>query len=321
MLETPVLLIAFRRPDTTRKVLEAIRQVAPTRLFVACDGPRKDKLGEKEACLETRRVIEQEIDWPCNILKLYRDENLGCRNGVSSAITWFFEHVEEGIILEDDCVAHPTFFSYCQTLLDWYRSDTRVWCISGDNFQDGQWRGDGSYYFSRYPHCWGWATWKRAWQHYDAELSTWPLAKSLNILSSVIPDPLELEAWISRFDHLLNYGQLDTWDYIWTYSCWVNNGLTALPNVNLVQNIGFDIDATHTTQQEAVHRSIPAKQLSEIKHPSFVIRDEQADAYTFEHFLGGAEQRRAHNNKNDWMFRQIYRGRGTLSRIKRSLFC
>ena len=139
-MHTPLLLIAWRRPHTLRQVIDAIRPVEPTRLFVACDGPSPERPGEAEKVAATRAVIEHEINWPCKIERLYSDVNQGCRLGVSRAITWFFEQVEEGIILEDDCVPHPDFFLYCTTLLERYRHDTRVWCISGNNFRDGQWR-------------------------------------------------------------------------------------------------------------------------------------------------------------------------------------
>ena len=193
----PVLILAWRRPHTLRQVINALRPVGPTQLYVACDGPNPDRFGEADKVEATRLLIDQEIDWPCEIHHLYSDVNQGCRLGVSRAITWFFEHVEEGIILEDDCVPHPVFFPYCQNLLDRYRYDHRVWCISGSNFQNGHWRGDGSYYFSRYNHCWGWASWRRSWQHYDAELSNWPLFRDSGSLRSVFEDPIELSYWYS----------------------------------------------------------------------------------------------------------------------------
>ena len=142
--DVPILLIAWRRPHTLRQVIDAIRQVQPTRLYVACDGPIPDRPGEAEKVLATKNVIEDEINWKCHVEHLYSDVNQGCRLGVSRAVSWFFDQVEEGIILEDDCVPHPDFFTYCSTLLDRYRHDTRVWCVSGNNFQNGQWRGDGS---------------------------------------------------------------------------------------------------------------------------------------------------------------------------------
>ncbi len=165
-LTIPVLFLIFNRPDTTQPVFNEIREAKPTKLFVAADGPRDNKKGEKEECEKTRKIIEQ-VDWDCELYKLYRDKNLGCKIAVSSAIDWFFENVEEGIILEDDCLPHPSFFRFCQELLEKYKGDERVFVISGDNFLFGRKRTNYSYYFSRYNHCWGWAGWIRTLSDYD----------------------------------------------------------------------------------------------------------------------------------------------------------
>jgi hypothetical protein len=284
-MDTPVLLIAWRRPHTLRQVIDAIRPVTPTRLYVACDGPNPKRSGEAEKVAATRAVIEHEIDWPCQTERLYSDANQGCRLGVSRAISWFFEQVEEGIILEDDCVPHPDFFPYCITLLERYRHDTRVWCISGNNFQDGQWRGDGSYYFSRYNHCWGWASWSRCWQHYDANLSHWPALRDSGLLDTIFEYPVERNYWSSIWQRLLDAGEPDTWDYQWTFTCLANGGLTALPNRNLVSNVGFGEDATHTTGG-AIYTTI-SEGVDPTRHPTFLLRDAAADRYTFNHLFGG----------------------------------
>lgn len=288
-MDTPLLLIAWRRPRTLRQVINAIRPVAPTRLFVACDGPNPERPGEAEKVAATRAVIEHEIDWPCQNERLYSDVNQGCRLGVSRAITWFFEQVEEGIILEDDCVPHPDFFPYCTTLLERYRHDTRVWCISGNNFQNGHWRGDGSYYFSRYNHCWGWASWRRCWQHYDAEISKWPALRDSRLLETIFEDPLERKYWRRIWQRLVDEGKPDSWAYRWTFTCLANGGLTALPNVNLVTNVGFGEDATHTTGKgfdTSVDAGIDTNQI-----PAFLLRDASADRYTYDHIFGGKWQR------------------------------
>lgn len=284
-LNTPLLLIAWRRPHTLRQVIDAIRPLAPTRLYVACDGPNPERPGEAEKVAATRRVIEQEINWPCQIERLYSDVNQGCRVGVSRAISWFFDQVEEGIILEDDCVPHPDFFNYCSSLLERYRDDTRVWCISGNNFQDGHWRGDGSYYFGRIPLIWGWATWRRCWQHYDAECSQWPSLRESGLLRSVFEDSVEREYWSRIWERLLVAGGPDTWDYQWTFTCLVNSGLTAIPNRNLVSNKGFGDDATHTTGR-AIDTSVGAG-IDASRNPSFVLSDSIADRYTFDQHFGG----------------------------------
>jgi hypothetical protein len=290
-MDTPLLLIAWRRPHTLRQVIDAIRPVAPTRLYVACDGPNPERPGEAEKVVATRAVIEHEIDWPCQIERLYSDVNQGCRLGVSRAISWFFEQVEDGIILEDDCVPHPDFFPYCATLLERYRHDTRVWCISGDNFQNGQWRGDGSYYFSRYNHCWGWASWKSCWQHYDADLNQWPALLNSGLLESIFPERLERKYWTRIWERLLETGQPNTWDYQWTFTCLINGGLTALPNHNLVHNVGFGDDATHTTSEDAT-ASIGLG-MATINHPILILRDIQADRHTFRNHYRTGWSRRA----------------------------
>jgi hypothetical protein len=283
-MNTPILLLCWRRPHTLRQVIDAIRPVAPTRLFVACDGPNSHRLDEAKKVAATRDVIEQEIDWPCKIQLLYSDVNQGCRLGVSRAITWFFEQVEEGIILEDDCVPHPDFFPYCSTLLERYRHDTRIWCISGNNFQSGHWRGDGSYYFSRYNHCWGWASWRRCWKHYDADLSHWPVLCSSGFLVSMFEDPLERSYWTRIWSRLVYEGKPDSWAYRWSFTCLANGGLTVLPNRNLVNNVGFGEDATHT-MGSAINTTIE-EGIDLTRHPSFLLRDVAADRYTFDNHFG-----------------------------------
>jgi hypothetical protein len=288
-MNTPLLLIAWRRPHTLRQVIDAIRPLAPTRLFVACDGPSADRPGEATKVAATRMVIDTEIDWPCQIERLYSDVNQGCSVGPIRAITWFFEQVEEGIILEDDCVPHPDFFSYCVNLLERYRHDTRVWCISGNNFQNGQWRGDGSYYFSRYNHCWGWASWRRCWQHYDANLIRWPALRDSGLLEGIFENVFERQYWSEIWQRTYEKNTPITWwDYQWFFTCTTHGGLTVLPNNNLVSNVGFGEDATHTTG--IANPTVADQGLTELIEPSFVIRDMSADQYTFTHVFSGRPQ-------------------------------
>jgi hypothetical protein len=289
MFRVPILLLCWRRPAAIRQVIDAIRALEPVTIFVACDGPSLDRFGEAQKVDQTRLVIDQHIDWPCNIRRLYSEHNQGCYLGVSRAITWFFSHVEEGIILEDDCVPHPDFFPYCSTLLERYRDDTRVWCISASNFQDKQWRGDGSYYFSRYNHCWGWASWRRCWQQFDSDLSQWPNLRDSGLMNSVFEDPIERAYWSKIWQCLFDTGKPDSWAFRWFFTCLSNGGLTALPNRNLVNNVGFGEDATHTKSNQ-VDTAI-SEGLIVQRHPSFVLRDLFADRYTFDHFFGGKWQR------------------------------
>jgi hypothetical protein len=287
----PTLLIVWRRPHTLRQVIDAIRPIAPKYLFVACDGPSPDRPGESAKVVATREVIDTEIDWPCQIERLYFDVNQGCSDGPIRAISWFFEQVEEGIILEDDCVPHPDFFSYCASLLECYRHDTRVWCISGNNFQNGLWRGDGSYYFSHVPLIWGWATWKRCWMHYDKSLRSWPSFRDSSLFSSVIHDKCMRFYWSAKWDLSLSNNEVTWWDYQWVYTCMSNGGLSVHPNFNLILNIGTGPDATHTTGN-IISTALSDEPAPAICHPSFLISDLSADLYLFDHVFGGIQVRR-----------------------------
>jgi hypothetical protein len=278
-MQTPVLLIAWQRADTLREVIKALRSVEPVNMFIACDGPKHSQPGHVQCVTEVRQLIDQEIDWECSVEKLYSVTNQGCRLGVSRAISWFFENVQEGIILEDDCVPHPDFFVFSSTLLERYRNDNRVCCISGSNFQNGLRRGAASYYFSKYPHCWGWATWRRSWQHYEGAIPFWPDWKHSNEWGSLMGDPRERRYWEEIFDRC-RQGAIDSWAYPWTASVWKAGGVTAIPQVNLVQNIGFGDSATHTKRGDDTV-SVPVQPLGDIRHPSQVRMDDLADAYVF----------------------------------------
>jgi hypothetical protein len=211
---------------------------------------------------------------------LFRDRNLGCGRGVSSGITWFFEQEEMGIVLEDDLVPHPTFFPYCETLLHHYRDDRRVMCISGDNFQDGRKRGDGSYYFSRLVHCWGWASWRRAWALYDFEMESFPAFEQTGAIHSLYRTRAEQAFWLRTFEGM-HRSPIDTWDLQWVYAVVSNGGSCILPNVNLVSNFGFGEGATHTRHADDPSRGMPTEPMPEIVHPSLVLSDPEADYFTF----------------------------------------
>ena len=277
-LKTPVAFIIFKRPDTTEKVFEVIRQAKPPKLLVIADGPRKDKPGEAEKCAATRKIIDR-VDWECEVLKNYSEINLGCAKRVSSGLDWVFGNVEEAIILEDDCVVHPTFFPFCEELLEQYKYDDRVMSISAQNVQLGQKRTQYSYYFSRYCHCWGWATWRRAWQHYDFEMKLWQEVKSTNLLQDILMDSQATKYWTDHFQ-LTQDGHINTWDYQWTFSCWLQSGLSIIPSVNLVSNIGFGFDSTHTKSKKNKTVDMPVEAVDfPLKHPPFVIRNVQADSF------------------------------------------
>ena len=278
-LITPVLFMIFNRPDTTQKVFNAIRQAKPKQLFIVADGPREGKEGEKEKCERVRKIIEQ-VDWDCKVKTLFRDKNFGCKIAVSSAIDWFFENVEEGIILEDDCLPSQSFFWFCQELLKYYRDDMRVMHISGDNFQFGRIRGEGSYYFSKYTHVWGWATWRRAWKYYDVNMKSFEVFKTESQINNIFPIKQQQKYWMKIFQSVYD-GKIDTWDYIWAYTCFTNNGLCVLPNVNLVSNIGFSREGLHTKDGNSIFSKMKVEEITEIIHPKFVLADQEADLFTF----------------------------------------
>jgi len=290
-VQSPVLFLIFNRPDKTKQVFEAIRQAQPSKLFVAADGPRKSKNGEQELCEQTREIINA-IDWQCELKTLYREENLGCKLAVSSAINWFFENVEEGIILEDDCLPNQSFFHFCERMLSEYKDDQRIMHIGGSNFQDGIKRGDASYYFSSMFHIWGWATWRRAWKQYDIEMSGLNTLLNKEFFDALFNKRSHQEIW-KRMFNAVESGKSNTWDYQWTLNCWLNNGLSIIPNTNLVSNIGYDSEATHTSIDE---KDILSKKkievLEAITSPKYMIRNYSADCYTMDKYF-------IKNKKND----------------------
>jgi hypothetical protein len=282
-LSTAVAFLVFNRPQTTARVWESIRQARPPKLLIVADGPRADRAGEAERCADVRAICER-VDWPCDVLRNYADSNLGCRRRVSSGLDWVFETVEEAIILEDDCLPHPTFFPYCRELLARYRDDERIMLISGDNFQPGPPRTEYSYYFSRYPHIWGWASWRRAWRQYDVNISLWPTVRDGRWLLDILQNRRSVEYWSTVFDRIAQ-NQLDTWDYQVTFACFCQHMLTIIPRQNLVSNIGFSSDATHTiVGSPLANLTVEAMQFP-LEHPLCMFIDSKRDELTARAFF------------------------------------
>jgi hypothetical protein len=275
--QTPVALLFFNRPDTTARVFAEIAKARPPILLLVADGPRTARPGEGELCAAARAVVKR-VDWDCQVLRDYSDQNLGCRRRVSSGLDWVFDQVEQAIILEDDCLPHPTFFRFCDELLDRYRDDERIMTISGNNHQFGHRPTTESYYFSRYNHIWGWATWRRAWQHYDVDIKLWPRIRDEGWLQDMLGDRHAIRYWTKTLQATFE-GRIDTWDFQWILACWLQHGLTAIPCVNLVTNIGFGLAATHT---QGVNRfaNLPIEAMHfPLTHPPFMIRNAQSDDY------------------------------------------
>lgn len=286
-LRTAVLFLVFNRPDTTAQVFAAIRQARPPRLYVNADGPRESRAGEEERCAEVRRIATA-VDWPCQVKTLFREKNLGCKLGVSAGIDWFFENEEEGIILEDDVLPQPSFFPYCEELLDRYRSDKRIGLISGCNLISNRFSTPDSYFFSRYSHIWGWASWRRAWRHYDVSMLGWPTWRDSDGLRDISDgSKLFRSYWRAIFQNAYA-GRVDTWDYPWTFACWRKGMVTVLPAVNQTYNLGFGPDATHTTAgiPGCVRESQPQPLALPLKHPEKVNRNAVADRLIDRYFFG-----------------------------------
>jgi len=245
-LETAVLFLVFNRLDTTKQVFEAIKQAKPPRLYIAADGARTNKEGEAGKVKAVREYIMNQIDWDCEVKTLFRDENLGCKYAVSGAIDWFFENEEMGIILEDDCLPSQSFFWFCEELLERYKDDMRIWHIGGVNvLPKNSLLNNESYYFSEYNYIWGWASWANRWKMYDVKINRFPEFKKNKYINNILKDSLAQKFWLSNFENVY-LGYIDTWDYQWCFTTWLNRGISVIPTVNLIANIGFGADATHT---------------------------------------------------------------------------
>lgn len=289
-LQTPVLLIVFSRPDTARRVFDTIRQARPTRLYVAADGPRPHHPTDALRCAETRAIVD-EVDWPCEVKTLFQSENLNCGLAPVAAMNWFFSHETEGIILEDDCVPAPSFFGFCEELLIRYRDDNRVMHIGGNNFGSEARQplasGTASYHFSTQRNSWGWATWRRAWSLYDYHLTDFHQMVKGGFLDATFSSRLEKRYRLGKMESVLHLPQpADVWDYQWEYTIAVNSGLYIVPAVNLVGNIGFGNNSTHTHDGDDMMGAVTATDLPlPLCHPKYVVLDRRRDRRRFNEFL------------------------------------
>lgn len=244
-LNTAVLFLVFNRLDTTKQVFEAIRQARPPRLYVAADGARENKEGEDAKAQAVREYIMQNINWECEVKTLFRKTNFGCKMAVSGAIDWFFENEEMGIILEDDCLPSQSFFWFCEELLERYKDDNRIFLISGYNKQT-KWQKDlNDYFFSQLGGIWGWASWRRAWNHYDINMLDIDKFIQANNFEKLLGTKLGKIRQKTIYESII-VNKMNTWDYQWAYARHKNSGLACVPSVSLIENIGFGEDATHT---------------------------------------------------------------------------
>lgn len=276
--DTPILFLVFNRPDTTKRVFERIKEVKPSKFFIAADGPRPNKNGEKEKCEEVRNLILKGIDWPCEVKTLFREKNLSCGPAVSEGITWFFDHVEEGIIVEDDILPSHSFFDFTRELLKLYRNDEAVWHIGGNSYNPYGMRSP--YYFSAYPHIWGWATWRRAWKNYRFQLDDIDPLRLFGNINELFLTQSEKRYWMSFYEQYCKVEKKTTWDYQWTIRMWYNKGLAILPRENLITNIGFEEDATHTSNKDSWLGNLKAGEVEIPAHKEEVKQSKKADLFT-----------------------------------------
>lgn len=281
--KSPVIFIVFNRPAETARVFAEIAKARPPKLLLIADGPRTGRVGEAERVAEVRKIATS-INWPCELLTNFSEVNLGCRRRVSTGLDWAFSQVEEAIVLEDDCLPDPTFFRFCDEMLERYRHDMRIGMIAGSNFAFGHKRAESSYFYSRHVLIWGWATWSDRWRgNYDVNMRDWPQMKAEGRLFELLHHADEARLWTRIFDANAA-GKVDTWDMQWVFANWKRARLSIIPNVNLVSNIGFGVEATHTFDENKVS-AVPASSLQfPLRSPEEMIQDVVADRLIFRNF-------------------------------------
>ncbi len=309
-MRSPVLFLLFNRPDLSRRVFASIRAARPAELFIAVDGPREQRPGEK-VLVEECREIAKAVDWPCRVETLFRERNLGCGQAVSTAISWFFDQVDEGIILEDDCLPHPAFFEFCDVCLETFRDEEKVGHVGGDlSLRFGR-DGPGGCFFSRYAPVWGWATWRRAWCHYDLSLADWDAGGiSGEEVRNYLGDRHVAAFWSETFDKVKR-GEIDTWDYQWIYRGFLRRSLSVMPPVNLISNIGFDARGTHTRDAENRRANFPVQGLRfPLQFPGRIEADDRMDRLFDNQYFGIPKSR---------LLRHCRDAFGLARRVKRKL--
>jgi hypothetical protein len=279
-LNTPVLFLIFNQPTITQRVFNEIRKVKPKKLFVSADGHRDWIKGEEEECDRAREIVKK-VDWDCELYTNFLESNHGSAGGVSLGIRWFFDNVEEGIILEYDCLPVQSFFFFCEKMLNLYRNDSRIMAISGSNYQLGKTRGNASYYFSRIPSAWGWATWKRAWKFWDGNMPTFPSFKRDNLIKNLFNNSRVRRFWCQKIEKAYEETSKSTWGFAWVYAVFLQNGLCVTPNVNMISNIGFSELATHAKDPDHFLANLPTGNIhvDKLTHPYHCLPDLEADEF------------------------------------------
>lgn len=291
-MKLPVLLIVFNRLDTTQKVFKAIQKYQPTTLYVSSDGPRINYSDEKQHCDKVRTWILDNIDWNCEVKTLFQEKNLGCGLGPSTAISWFFEQEDEGIILEDDCIPHSDFFQLCEELLPYYRNSDQISIISGCNFDlQNSYKTNDSYFYSVFPYTWGWATWRKNWKDFEYTLSEWTKLDQKKFLKNIFTEKEYYLNWKERFDYLCYNNIKDIWDYQFFFQCFKKQQMSIVPNVNMISNIGFGENATHTRSENNPKMSLDLESMEfPLIHPSSFKRNINYDIFLQRLNYGVVEQ-------------------------------
>jgi hypothetical protein len=284
LFSVPIAFIIFNRPEVTLRTFSEIAKIKPKKLLVIGDGPRKGVPGEAERVQEARAIIER-VDWNCQVITNYSEVNMGCKRRVSTGLDWVFSQVNEAIILEDDCLPNHSFFMFSQEMLERYRNYPEIGMISGANFQKGNKRGDGDYYFSKYTHIWGWATWSDRWQNtYDVDMLAWPSYSKSKDFLEITKSASNRRYWEAIFEKVYR-GKIDTWDYQWLFANWLHKRRSIIPNLNLISNIGFGQGATHTKIESEIS-DLPSQDLVfPITHPDLLKVDVSADIYTEKNYF------------------------------------
>lgn len=284
----PILILTFNRPDLTKKLLIVLSKIKPNNIFFASDGPREHIKSDMNNVNKTRGLIRL-INWSCDVKTLFNDKNLGCAKSVHQAIDWFFENVDQGIILEDDCIPDETFFTFSSEMLKKYRNHKKIMAIGGQCFNHKTLKitNKESYQFSGYIFCWGWATWRRAWRNFDFNMRRWNDLSAQKILQTRGNNSILFSMYWTRIFNDLYENKINSWAYRWLYSCWMNNGISIIPNANLVQNIGFRNDATHTSKGNKFTENLPLQKLVlPIRHPKKISIDIKNDLWLSKNIYG-----------------------------------
>ncbi|WP_416695872.1 nucleotide-diphospho-sugar transferase [Candidatus Pseudothioglobus sp. Uisw_050_01] len=284
-LNTATLLMTFNRLDTTKEVFESIRKAKVPRLYISSDGARPEIEGELEMVTIVRDYLISNVDWPCEVKTRFNEANLGCKKGCTSAIDWFFENEEMGVILEDDCLPSQSFFWYCEEMLEKFKDDKRVMHVAGmtyvekpNNFQNY------SYHFCNVGGVWGWATWRRAWALYEYEMESYLQAKEENLFDSLLNGQPEVKRLLLNWFEM-SYSTQSTWDFQWTYTKIINSSINIMPSKNLIRNIGHGhTEATHTILMNGRYSNMELNELSfPLKHPKFIVIDRVFDQLNFKY--------------------------------------